>query len=198
MTTSETPSGHAPRTVARQNMIIFHKAVAGLNETALARFTARAQRAIGLKGEVNVLVACNEELQALNSRFRGRHQPTDVLSFPAMARAEGVAGDLAISADLAALNARRLGHATAEEVKILIVHGLLHLAGYDHEQDQGEMARRELRLRQHLGLPAGLIERYEPQGAARLETFAAKRRVVASKTRRKTRAAARTAGQKAR
>ena len=80
-------------------MIIFDKPVAGLNATALARFTARAQRAIGLRGEVNVLVSGNEELQALNSRFRGKRQPTDVLSFPAMSRAGGIVGDLAVSAD---------------------------------------------------------------------------------------------------
>jgi probable rRNA maturation factor len=179
-------------------MIIFRKPVAGLNETALARFTARAQRAIGLEGEVNVLVASNEELQALNSRFRGKRQPTDVLSFPAMAKAGSVTGDLAISADLAALNAQGLGHATAEEVKILIVHGLLHLAGYDHEQDHGEMARQELRLRQRLGLPAGLMERYHPQDVVRLGALAAKRRAAVSKVQRRTRSAARTGRQKAR
>jgi len=179
-------------------MIIFHKAVADLTETALARFTARAQRAVGLPGEVGILVAGNEELQALNTRFRGQHRPTDVLSFPAMSGAGGLAGDLAISADLAAKSAKRLGHTTAEEIKILIVHGLLHLAGYDHEQDQGEMARQELRLRQRLQLPGGLIERYHPQDAARLKVSAARRRAVVSKRQRRTRAAARTAGHKSR
>ena len=179
-------------------MIIFGKPVAGLHATALARFTARAQRAIGVRGEVNVLVSSNEELQALNSRFRGKRRPTDVLSFPAMSRAGGIAGDLAVSADLAAANAKRLGHATAEEVKILIVHGLLHLAGYDHEHDQGEMARQELRLRQQLGLPGGLIERYHLPSAARAEVSAGRRRAVALRGRRRIRAATGTAGQKTR
>jgi len=179
-------------------MIIFRKAVAGLNETALARFTVRAQRAIGLRGEVNVLVAGNEELQALNARFRRQHRPTDVLSFPAMSGTRGLAGDLAVSSDLALLNARRMGHAAAEEMKILVLHGLLHLAGYDHEQDQGEMARRELRLRRRLGLPGGLIERNHPQDLSRLKTLVAKRRAVASKLQRKTSAAARTSKQKTR
>ena len=180
------------------SMVIFHKAVAGLTETALARFTTRAQRAVGLRGEVSILVAGSDELQALNGRFRGQHRPTDVLSFPAMSGAVGLAGDLAISADLAAMNAKRLGHTTAEEIQILILHGLLHLAGYDHEQDQGEMARQELRLRQRLRLPGGLIERYHSQDAARLRALVGKRRAVASKRLRRTRAAARTAGHKSR
>lgn len=164
----------ASRTADQEGMIVFRKPVAGLSETALARFTVRAQRAIGLRGEVNILVAGDEELQALNSRFRGKHQPTDVLSFPAMSEAGGIAGDLAISADLAALHAKRLGHATAEELKVLVVHGLLHLAGYDHEQDQGEMARRELRLRRQLGLPAGLMERNGHGGGIKRRALTAK------------------------
>ena len=72
------------------------------------------------------------------------------------------AGDLAISAEIAASNARRLGHSAGDELKILILHGLLHLAGYDHETDSGEMARKETRLRRLLGLPAALIERTTP------------------------------------
>jgi probable rRNA maturation factor len=66
---------------------------------------------------------------------------------------------VAISAEIAAKNARRLGHAPKEEIKILALHGVLHLAGYDHERDQGEMARREEGLRKQLGLPVALIER---------------------------------------
>ncbi len=73
--------------------------------------------------------------------------------------AQALAGDVAISAEIAARNARKLGHSTAEEVKILTLHGILHLAGYDHEEDAGNMARREQQLRKRLGLPAGLIER---------------------------------------
>jgi probable rRNA maturation factor len=69
------------------------------------------------------------------------------------------AGDVAISAEIAARNARLLGHTTAEEIRILTLHGLLHLAGYDHERDDGEMERMEARLRKSFGLPVGLIER---------------------------------------
>jgi probable rRNA maturation factor len=69
------------------------------------------------------------------------------------------AGDIAISAEIAANNARSLGHTAAEEIKILVLHGILHLRGYDHERDDGRMARREEKLRRELRLPIGLIER---------------------------------------
>jgi probable rRNA maturation factor len=141
-------------------MVILQKPVAGLNEGALERFVLRAKRAAGLRGAVSVLVTSSQELRQLNRRFRGLDIPTDVLSFPAQAvSAAKFAGDVAISAEIAAQNARRLGHSPAEEIKILTLHGVLHLAGYDHETDNGEMARREGRLRQLLGLSPALIER---------------------------------------
>jgi len=141
-------------------MVILHKPVAGLNERSLERFVTRAKRAAGLRGAVTVLVTTSTELRSLNHRFRGKDKPTDVLSFPAEMMSRGrFAGDVAISADIAAKNARRLGHTPAEEIKVLTLHGLLHLAGYDHEADDGTMARREGRLREQLGLPVALIER---------------------------------------
>jgi probable rRNA maturation factor len=79
------------------------------------------------------------------------------------------AGDVAISAEIAASNARRLGHSPSEEIKILVVHGLLHLRGYDHERDHGEMARKEEKLRTELKLPVALIERRGKNGRAKLE-----------------------------
>jgi probable rRNA maturation factor len=72
---------------------------------------------------------------------------------------KGFAGDVAISAEIAAQNARRLGHTVADEIRILTLHAMLHLAGYDHERDNGEMERKEARLRKSLGLPVGLLER---------------------------------------
>ncbi|MGC2171907.1 MAG: rRNA maturation RNase YbeY [Candidatus Sulfotelmatobacter sp.] len=126
----------------------------------------RARRAVHLRGTVNVLVTNGAELRSLNRRFRGVDKATDVLSFPALLRgnqARGAAGDVAISADLARENAGRLGHSVAEEVKILALHGILHLAGFDHERDNGEMARQEGRLRLLLKLDAGLIERARPR-----------------------------------
>ena len=134
--------------------------MAGLSDTALAKFVARASRASKLEGMVNVLVTGSSELRSLNRRFRAKDQPTDVLSFPpGPGFVNGLAGDIAISADIARQNARRLGHSAAQEIKILVLHGVLHLAGYDHERDDGAMAGKEAQLRRSLGLPLGLIER---------------------------------------
>jgi probable rRNA maturation factor len=138
---------------------MFRKSVAGLSEAALARFVLRACRAAKLRGDVSVLVTTSHELRALNRRFRKQDKATDVLSFPPMLVTDRFAGDIAISADVAARNAKLLGHSPADEVKTLALHGVLHLAGYDHEADSGEMARLEQRLRKQLGLPPALIER---------------------------------------
>jgi probable rRNA maturation factor len=141
-------------------MVIFQKRVAGVTELALNRFVARARRAVRLPGMVNVLITSGAELKSLNRRFRGKDRPTDVLSFPVEAGLKKqFAGEIAISAEIAAQNAHALGHTAAQEIKILILHGLLHLRGYDHECDNGTMARREKQLRAELRLPRGLIER---------------------------------------
>ncbi len=141
-------------------MIILHKRVAGATEGSLNTFITRAKRAVGLRGSLSVLLTSNRELRALNRQFRGKDKPTDVLSFPSeVVGARRFIGDVAISVEIAAQNAKRLGHSSADEVKVLILHGLLHLAGYDHEADEGEMARTEERLRKKLGLPASLIAR---------------------------------------
>jgi probable rRNA maturation factor len=153
---------------AKKNLVILRKPVAGLSDTALAKFVARASRASRLKGTVNVLVTGSSELRSLNRRFRAKDQPTDVLSFPpGPCFVNGLAGDIAISADIARQNARRLGHSAAQEIKILALHGVLHLVGYDHERDHGKMAGREAQMRRSLGLPMGLIER---NGEMRLGT----------------------------
>ena len=144
-------------------MVIIPKPIAGLSKPALARFITRARRATGLSGTVNVLVTSNAEMKALNRRFRGTDKATDVLSFPAAPDDnKNFAGDIAISAEIATQNARSLNHAPGVEVKILTLHGILHLCGYDHERDRGQMARREQKLRRELHLPVGLIERIAP------------------------------------
>ena len=141
-------------------MIVIRKPVPGLSAAALTRFVRRAQRSAQLLGSVDVLLAGNPDLRALNRRFRKKNQPTDVLSFPAGdGPRNGFAGDIAISVDIAKQNAKRLGHTAAEEIKILCLHGLLHLAGFDHERDEGQMARKERSLRRRLGLTSGLTER---------------------------------------
>ena len=158
------------RAASSITLVILQKRVVGLTNLALDRFVARASRAAGLRAGVNVLVTSNEELRQLNLRFRGKDQPTDVLSFPATPDVKPpYAGDIAISAEIASHNARTLGHTAAEEIKILILHGILHLRGYDHERDTGKMARREEKLRRELRLPVGLIERAATPPSRRLK-----------------------------
>ena len=135
-------------------MVILEKRMNGVAVTELNRFVRRAQALAKVAGEVGVLIAGNARVQELNRRFRRKNKPTDVLSFP---RPEG--GDIAISADIARENARLYGHRAADELKILILHGMLHLAGYDHERDNGHMAAKETRLRAQLKLPSSLLDR---------------------------------------
>ena len=131
----------------------------------LARFLRRAIDATGLVGEVSVLLTGDAAVRALNRKYRHKDKATDVLSFPATAMAEGVAGDLVISLETALLQAAERGHPLEMEIKVLLLHGLLHLAGYDHEADNGAMHRKETRLRRELGLTEGLIQRAQ-QGHA--------------------------------
>jgi probable rRNA maturation factor len=148
-------------------LVILRKRVAGLSSSTLERFVLRARRAVHLRDTVNVLVTSSSELKSLNRRFRGADKATDVLSFPAppakRRQSRSTAGEVAISADIARESARRMGHSVADEVKILVLHGILHLAGFDHERDNGEMARKESWLRRQLKLEAGLIERAQRQ-----------------------------------
>jgi probable rRNA maturation factor len=127
----------------------------------LARYLREAQAAVGLRGEVSVLLTTDAGIRGLNKRFRKKDKATDVLSFPVDDASFGSAGDLAISVETAARQAAEQGHRLSVELRVLMLHGLLHLAGLDHERDNGEMARKERRLRAKLGLPLGLIERVE-------------------------------------
>jgi len=138
------------------------------SKPTLARFLAQATQAVRLRGQVSVLLTTNATQRGLNRRFRGKNKTTDVLSFPTDFDAprsgdapgsEKIAGDLSISVPIAIIQAWQQGHSLATEIKVLILHGLLHLAGYDHETDSGQMARRERTLRTRLRLPGGLIER---------------------------------------
>lgn len=149
-----------PPVLHLRNVIDIAQPVGGIREAPLLRFLAAARKAAGIRGEVSVLLTSSRQMRTLNRVFRGKDKPTDVLSFPAMeAVNRKFVGDIAISLDIAARNAIELGHDLEAETKVLILHGLLHLAGYDHETDNGEMARRESRLRNRLGLPLSLIER---------------------------------------
>ena len=143
---------------AMEISVVLAKRVRGLDADTLLSFTRRAVRFAGLRGGLTVRVTSSAEMRKMNRWFREKDKPTDVLSFVAES-VPGYAGDIAISMDIAAENAKRLGHPLADEVKVLILHGMLHLAGYDHETDRGEMAERERQLRLELGLPLALTER---------------------------------------
>ncbi len=132
----------------------------GLSQVSLSRFLRKARLAVGLCGEVDVLITGDKKIRQLNRSFRGKDKATDVLSFPAIEELAGHhAGDLAISYETAARQAANHDHKLSDEMRVLMLHGLLHLHGMDHETDGGEMASREADLRKRLRLPAGLIAR---------------------------------------
>jgi probable rRNA maturation factor len=148
-------------------MILNRQSRIPLEDRVLARFLTSVRRELKLgRREVTVCFLEDREIARLNGKFRGKPKPTDVLSFPASGRGDSgfpqddlphnngakVLGDIAISPQAARRNAKRFGRTLEEEIRILILHGVLHLAGYDHEADHGEMERIETRLRRKLGL----------------------------------------------
>ncbi|MDE1162497.1 MAG: rRNA maturation RNase YbeY [Acidobacteriaceae bacterium] len=134
----------------------------GLSKAGMSRFVRTARGYVGLRGEVEVLLADDRVLRRLNREYRGKNKATDVLSFPGYDEmAEEHAGDLAVSLETAERQAREHGHDLATELRVLLLHGMLHLDGMDHEVDHGEMAAREAELRKKLRLPNGLIARVE-------------------------------------
>lgn len=139
-------------------LLIFETRARGLQRRALQEF-ARALTAAAAPGRTFCgLVSGDEELRRLNREFRQQDYPTDVLSFPSESPV-GSLGDIAISVDRARAQAAEHGHDLPTEIRILLLHGLLHLLGHDHETDRGQMRRLETRWRRELQLPTGLIER---------------------------------------
>jgi probable rRNA maturation factor len=141
-----------------------------LRRAPIARFARTLKKEVGKGRPFDTLIAGDAELRRLNRDFRGKDYPTDVLSFPTEPRpgyptgagSGAFLGDIAISLGRARAQAREFGHAIEQEVQILMLHGVLHLVGHDHETDAGAMARAEKRWRAKLGLPNGLIERVRP------------------------------------
>ena len=149
-------------------MILNRQQAVRVARRPLELFLGRVRRELGIeKAEVTVCLVSDAEIARMNQAFRKKKGPTDVLSFPAMERrrlgglarrSSGVArnasflGDIAISPSTARRNAKKLGRTLPSELRILILHGVLHLLGYDHETDRGQMERVEGRLRQRLGL----------------------------------------------
>ena len=109
------------------------------------------------RGRVVIAIVSDATMRRFNKQFRQMDYATDVLSFPSIA--PGSLGEMAIASGVCKLQAREAGHAEATELKVLALHGLLHLMGYDHETDRGQMHKVEERLRKRAGLPSGLIQR---------------------------------------
>ena len=138
-------------------LITYRRLPATLKRSRLEKF-ARVLRDDVARGRAfHCLVTGDAELKSLNSQFRGKDVTTDVLSFPSGEK--DPIGDIAVSLGRARGQARERGHSIEEEVCILMLHGVLHLLGMDHETDSGQMARAEVRWQRKLGLPTGLIER---------------------------------------
>jgi len=148
---------------------------------ALNAFLVQACKTLGVKPEaLTVCLVTNSEMTRWNRAYRGKDKPTDVLSFPVKSKRSGATqtkrpserrplqrqmqdrnvakrldpylGDIAIAPEIARRNAQEFGRTFGDEMRILILHGILHLMGYDHETDKGQMERRERRLRRNLGL----------------------------------------------
>jgi probable rRNA maturation factor len=160
--------------------VTFRRASEEIRERALLMFARKLEREVAGSRPFDCLITSDAELRRLNRDFRGKDEATDVLSFPQIQepvtdgpidkikRVRGYRtgpglrlGDLAISIGRARRQAREFGHTTESEIRILMLHGLLHLLGMDHESDKGQMARAEKKWRAHLGLPNGLIERVQ-------------------------------------
>ncbi|HVJ08194.1 MAG TPA: rRNA maturation RNase YbeY [Acidisarcina sp.] len=162
---------------------------APLGRRELSSFLGLAAEGVGVKGQISVLLTDDRTIRELNRQFRKKDKATDVLSFPAAEPVSSgrktalLAGDLAVSLETAARQARAFGHTLQTEVKVLLLHGLLHLAGLDHETDSGQMARRESSLRKRFGLPLGLIQR---SGEATKKPVARKAAPVKTRTAKKS------------
>lgn len=112
---------------------------------------------LGLEGTVGIEVCGAKRSAALNGEYRKKDGPTDVLAFPdgeADETGRAHLGDLVLCAPVVAANAEALGHGADAELRRMVLHGLLHLAGYDHETDRGRMTRKERALAGRWGLPA--------------------------------------------
>lgn len=136
------------------DLLVFHRVPAAVPRRNLRAFARVLRDEVAGGKDFCCLITGDEEIQRLNREFRSCDYPTDVLSFPSEPL-----GDIAISARRASEQAREYGHTVEEEIRILMLHGVLHLLGMDHETDGGRMRRVEKKWRARLGLPAGLIER---------------------------------------
>lgn len=139
-------------------LISYRRKPARIDTKQIESFAELLRARVAKRRVFHCLITGDAELRRLNREFRGKDYATDVLSFPSGDPAGGL-GDLAISLARARAQAAEWRHGLETEVRILMLHGVLHLLGMDHEADSGEMRRAELRWRKAFNLPAGLIER---------------------------------------
>jgi len=141
----------------RDPLITYRRKPVSLDLAALESFAESLRKRVARGREFHCLVTNDIEMASLNQRFRNKPETTDVLSFPS--DDPDRIGDIAVSLPRARRQAREFGHSPEDEVRILLLHGVLHLMGHDHETDSGQMQRAEQRWRRKLSLPAGLISR---------------------------------------
>jgi probable rRNA maturation factor len=147
-------------------LLLFRRAPKGLDRTGLRELAETLRVRVAKGYPFCAMLTGDKELQDLNRDFLDKDEPTDVLSFPARDPSESL-GDIAISWQRARSQAAGFGHSIEDEIRILLLHGLLHLLGHDHESDSGQMRRAEARWRKSLCLPTGLIERARRKGPSR-------------------------------
>jgi probable rRNA maturation factor len=141
-----------------ESILLFLRTPRTLARKPLAQFALQLRERVANGQAFYCLLTDDKELRRLNREFLAHDYPSDVLSFPS-AKDEPGLGEMAISIGRAREQAEQLGHGLETEIQILMLHGLLHLLGMDHETDRGKMRRSETNWRKKLGLPAGLIER---------------------------------------
>ncbi len=146
--------------------VIFENAPSHVRRGGLRSFAVALATRVGGRRPFDCVLTDDAALRRLNRDYLKHDYPTDVLSFPA-GETKGSLGDIAISVDRARAQAKEHGHSLAAEIRILMLHGVLHLRGFDHEIDNGRMLRAEARWRQEFGLPSGLIERAGSGGGAK-------------------------------
>ena len=144
-----------------ETSLLIERATPRIGRTALRAFADTLRRDLCAGRTFTCLLTGDKELRRLNRQFLGLNYATDVLSFPS-GEPIGPLGDIAISLERAKAQAAEHGHRIEQEVRILLLHGVLHLVGLDHERDQGEMLQLESKCRRKYNLPGGVIERAKP------------------------------------
>lgn len=152
-----------PRSEANLATVLFrdlpsHPKLSAQDKRELKEFAQNVSKKVTGAAAFLCLITNDNELRRLNLSFLDHDFPTDVLSFPAGPTLEGL-GEIAISLERAQAQAEEVGHSCLDEVRILMLHGALHISGFDHESDRGEMARAERKWRATFGLPSTLIAR---------------------------------------